>query len=44
MFSYGTLYMEIIKQFTEELAIYFQYCMSAPYLFTVLHVLSNGLY
>ena len=32
MFLYITLYVLIIKQFTEEFAIYFQCCISAPYL------------
>ena len=32
MFLYITLYMVIIKRFTEELAIYFQCCISAPYM------------
>ena len=32
MFLYRTLYMVIIRQFTEELAIYFQFGISAPYL------------
>ena len=32
MFLHRTLYMVIIRQFIEELAIYFQCCISAPYL------------
>ena len=32
MFLHITLHMSLIKQFTEDLAIYFQCCISAPYL------------
>ena len=32
MFLFRALYMVVIRQFFEELAIYFQCCLSAPYL------------
>ena len=44
MFLYKTLYMVIIGQFTEELAIYFQFCISAPYLtYCLVFFLNNNM-